>query len=234
MFFVLFCLYCNLCFNFVSIHITITKNKRKTKITWDKKNCWQGWSNGGKNQNPNKSIELQTKPNKIPDQNLTPQKSHAKFPSDKNFSSFAELCGWAHAGTITNLRAPVVQTLNSTIYGINHYPRVWETNCTIQWIEIYPSHSAIHRLNNRGQIVLNIQKNPYLNQATPQKILYFPTKKNPSIIPVTSNLEYPPWVFRLPLYQRHSVLSSTLYDLWYDNNVLYFLQNHITNTQDWD
>ena len=55
-----------------------------------------------------------------------------------------------------------------------------------------------------SQIVLNAQKNPYLNQAT-QKILAiifhpkksqnrkFQTLKNPLIIPVTWNLEYPPW-----------------------------------------
>ena len=43
---------------------------------------WQGWSNGGKNQNPKKSVGLQTKPL---DQNLTPKKSHAEFPSHKNF-----------------------------------------------------------------------------------------------------------------------------------------------------
>ena len=35
---------------------------------------WQGWSNGGKNQNPKKSL----------DQNLTPKKSLAEFPSHKN------------------------------------------------------------------------------------------------------------------------------------------------------
>ena len=55
-----------------------------------------------------------------------------------------------------------------------------------------------------SQIVLNAQKNPYLNQAT-RKILAiifhskksqnrkFQTLKNPLIIPVTWNLEYPPW-----------------------------------------
>jgi len=36
---------------------------------------WQGWSNGVKNQNPQKSL----------DQNLALKKSHAEFPSDKNF-----------------------------------------------------------------------------------------------------------------------------------------------------
>ena len=46
---------------------------------------WQGWSNGGKNQNPKKSLGLQTNPKKSLDQNLSPQKSQAEFPSHKNF-----------------------------------------------------------------------------------------------------------------------------------------------------
>ena len=63
----------------------------KYRLTWDGK-CekfsvlkprggipdfkWQGWSNGGKNQNPKISL----------DQNLSPKKSHAEFPShNKNF-----------------------------------------------------------------------------------------------------------------------------------------------------
>ena len=46
---------------------------------------WQGWSTGGKNQNPKKSLGLQTKPlKKTLDQNLTPKVSHAEFPSNKN------------------------------------------------------------------------------------------------------------------------------------------------------
>ena len=36
---------------------------------------WQGWSNGGKSQNPKKYL----------DQNLIPKKSHSDFPSHKNF-----------------------------------------------------------------------------------------------------------------------------------------------------
>ena len=46
---------------------------------------WQGWLNGGKNQNPKKSLGLQTNPKKSLDQNLTPQKCHPEFPSHKNF-----------------------------------------------------------------------------------------------------------------------------------------------------
>ena len=47
---------------------------------------WEGWSNGGKNKNPTKSPGLQTESKKKSlDQNLTLKKSHAKFPSHKNF-----------------------------------------------------------------------------------------------------------------------------------------------------
>ena len=72
---------------------------------------WQGWLNGGKNQNPKKSLGLQTNPKKSLDQNLTPQKCHAEFPSHKNFQRnyTARICGehtqeLSHAGTITNLQ----------------------------------------------------------------------------------------------------------------------------------
>ena len=97
---------------------------------------WQGWSNGGKNQNPKKSL----------DQNLTPKKSLAEFPSHKNLQK-----------------------------ALNYITRKRET------------------------LVLNTQKNTYLNQATPRKYLpkfsypkksrnrKFQTPKNPSIIPVTWN-----------------------------------------------
>ena len=50
--------------------------------------------------------------------------------------------------------APVVQTLDSVIHRINHYPEnktsIRETHCTIHWLEIYPGDSAIHLLNNWG------------------------------------------------------------------------------------
>ena len=45
-------------------------------------------------------------------------------------------------------QAPAVQTLNSAIHRINHYPahdpadKYLGTNCTIHWIEIYPPDSA--------------------------------------------------------------------------------------------
>ena len=50
-------------------------------------------------------------------------------------------------------QAPVVQKVDSAIHRINQYPadkRV-RNNCVICWIVIYPSDSAIHLLNNRGQ-----------------------------------------------------------------------------------
>ena len=42
---------------------------------------WQGWSNGGKNQNTKKYLGLETEPQKSLDQNSTPNNSHAKFLS---------------------------------------------------------------------------------------------------------------------------------------------------------
>ena len=91
-------------------------------------------------------------PKKSLDQNLTPKKSLAEFPSHKN--------------------------LQKTL---NYITRKTET------------------------LVLNTPKNTYLNQATPRKYLpkfsypkksrnrKFQTPKNPSIIPVTWNPEYPCW-----------------------------------------
>ena len=55
-------------------------------------------------------------------------------------------------------QVPAVQTLNSAIHRINHYPahdpadKYLGTNYAINWIEIYPSDSTIHLLNNWGQI----------------------------------------------------------------------------------
>ena len=49
--------------------------------------------------------------------------------------------------------APVVQTLDSAINRINHYPAdsvIDFRNTYIHWIVIYPVDSAIQRLNNRG------------------------------------------------------------------------------------
>ena len=69
---------------------------------------WQGWSSGGKNQNPRRPL----------DQYLTPKTSHAEFPSHKNFQK-----------------------------ALNGITRKIET------------------------LILNTQKNPYLNQAVAQKIL---------------------------------------------------------------
>ena len=45
---------------------------------------WQGWSNVGKNQSPQKSL----------DQSLTPTKSHAEFPSHKKIYSQTMYAAW--------------------------------------------------------------------------------------------------------------------------------------------
>ena len=47
---------------------------------------WQGWSNGGKNQNPPKIRRASLKnPKKSLDQKINPEKSYAEFLSLKNF-----------------------------------------------------------------------------------------------------------------------------------------------------
>ena len=52
-------------------------------------------------------------------------------------------------------QAPVVQTLDSAIHRINHYPAdKYQGNHAINWIVIYPVGSAIQRLNNWGQIII--------------------------------------------------------------------------------
>ena len=119
---------------------------------------WQGWSNGGKKSKPKKkSLGLQTKLKKSLDQNLTPKKSHAEFPSHKNFQ----------------------KALNDTTRKI-------ET------------------------LVFNTQKTPYFNILAkifqPKKIQKskIQSPKNPSIIPVTWNPEYPlpPWG-QVKLYETY-------------------------------
>ena len=55
-------------------------------------------------------------------------------------------------------QVPAVQTLNSAMHRINHYPahdpadKYLGTNYAINWIDIYPLDSTIHLLNNWGQI----------------------------------------------------------------------------------
>ena len=50
-------------------------------------------------------------------------------------------------------QAPLVQMLDSAIQQIITIQliNIWETNCTVHWIEIYPVDSVIHLLNNWGQ-----------------------------------------------------------------------------------
>ena len=47
-----------------------------------------------------------------------------------------------------NVQVLVVQKMDSAIHRIIHYPLDWETDCAIQWMEIYPVDNIIHLLNN--------------------------------------------------------------------------------------
>ena len=67
--------------------------------------------------------------------------------------------GWLLNGSSTVVRStgPVVQTLDSAIHRINHYPvgkyygNQYYTN---RWIVIYPVDSATQRLNNWGLVII--------------------------------------------------------------------------------
>ena len=52
------------------------------------------------------------------------------------------------------LQSPVVQSVDSTIHRINHYPvdKCWKKIYAIHWIVVYPVDSVFHPLNNRGQL----------------------------------------------------------------------------------
>ena len=50
--------------------------------------------------------------------------------------------------TVSNKQAPVVQTLDSAIHRINHYPAGWYYGNQLR----YPLNSAIQSLNNRDLV----------------------------------------------------------------------------------
>ena len=105
---------------------------------------WQGWLNGGKNQNPQKFL----------DQNLTPQKFHAQFLSNKNFRK-----------------------------ALKWYNMKNRNVCNGVFVFVYSYTAGIHGNYHESSDCFEYPpKNPYLNQAT-KKILakIFLLKKFPEI-----------------------------------------------------
>ena len=135
---------------------------------------WQGWSNGGNNQKPKKSLRLQTKPPKNSWTKIQPPKpltcivtekpqqggvnkllyciaSHAEFPSHKNFQK-------AFNDITQKTETLVLNTQKKSLHK-SSYPKKY------------------------------LPKFSYPKKSRDQK---FQTQKNPLIIPVTWNLEYLP------------------------------------------
>jgi len=108
----------------------------------------------GQKSKPQKIPQASNKtPKKSSDQNLTPKKSHAKFPSHKNFLK-------ALNDITQKIETLVVECLCLFIHHT-----IWELNCSMNL-----------------QTVWNTQKNPYLNQATQKNTWQnFRTQKNPEI-----------------------------------------------------
>ena len=90
------------------------------------------------------------------------------------------IMGKKMALSVISALAPVVQTLDSAIHWITiQWISNWETNyCTFHWIKIYPSDSAIHLLNNWGQLVFYINKIilTLVTQGLPSSLLCRPKR----------------------------------------------------------
>ena len=130
---------------------------------------WRRWSNGSKNQNSKKSLELPTKPPKIPGPKINPPKipfrvsEPWKFPKTIKWHNMLYFFGFT-------LRCRTTK------------PGYADTTTSLQ-------------------IVLNTQRNPYSNQATPKQYLpNFPTPKIPK-----SKISNHPKSFDHPCYFRSGV-----------------------------
>ena len=77
---------------------------------------------------------------------------------------------------------------DSTIHRLNRYQRksIWEINCVLHWIEIYPVYSAIQPLNNWG---LDVSWNCKITTCCPVTHLSIPTicpNKTKVLLPIKS------------------------------------------------
>ena len=134
---------------------------------------WQGWSNGSKNQNPNKFL----------DQKLTPKNPMLHF-----------------------------RALASLVV-------LYSQNYSCMW----PKYTGI---TTTLRIGFNTPKNLYLNQVTQKKTTHqisypkksrnwkFQTPKNPLIIPVIWDLEYPSWGCHLEAPSSSPALATCWICSW--------------------
>ena len=140
----------------------------------------------GQKSKPKKSLGLPTKPEKITGPKINPpKKSHAEFPSLKNFqkalndvtrkiktleieclfvySSYHLKLSFSHLVVIlTTLETPKTANIKTAA------KQVW----LYFFLQNYAARIRGHSTTN-VQIVLNTPKNPYLNQATPKNTCQF-------------------------------------------------------------
>ena len=146
---------------------------------------WQGWLSGGKNQNPQKFL----------DQNLTPQKFHAQFPSHKNFQKALK---WY------NMKDRNVWSVCVFLFIHSRDTRELSRIFRLFWI---PPKKSLPKST--------YQKNTCQNFPT-QKISRnqkFQTQKNPSIIPVPWNPENPHWEAKFTIMETFCSGMKTILDL---------------------
>ena len=140
------------CFNFGSIKCGCMNNVVERSI----KGYVQGGRGGYSIFQVTGMIEWRqkSKPPKIPGPKFNPKKSHAEFPSHKNFQ----------------------KALND----IKRIIKTFVMECLCLFIHTQQRYAGT--ITNLHIIVLNSQKNPYLNQATPKNTCQnFPTQKYPKI-----------------------------------------------------
>ena len=137
-------------------------------------NKWQGCSNGGKSQTPQKSL----------DQNSTPKKSHAEIPSHKNFQNALNAIARKKETLVLNNLVP--RALFPGFGGGAGKPGKSALGTRLSFE--YPKKPLLKP---------SYPKHYLPNFSYPQKSRNweFQTQNNPSIIPVTWNSEYPPWAF---------------------------------------
>ena len=146
----------------------------------------QGLLNRGKNQNPKKSL----------DQTLTVKKSHAEFPSRKNFQKALYDITRKIEALVLNPQKPLLQS---------SYPKKY-----------LPKFSYPKKPQNRK----------------------FQTQKNPSVIPVTWNPEYPTWVWSIRNFSNNyfimtgcpSIISTSPKNILMSRLISQFFYNNYLNS----
>ena len=145
---------------------------------------WRGWSNGGKNQNPQKNPHGVWQNQPIPGPKINPKKSHTEFLSLQNFQKVLN--------DITCALCLVV------FYSQNHAVEIHRHYHEPSYCIEYRKKPKTHLPN------FATQKHPGVEN--------FKSKKNRSIIPVTWSPEYPLPLPPPPDHEKYTLLYRSKFE----------------------